>query len=384
MKNMQIYHNKRNRNKSTKIIDNKNIKSSVNSVSSITGYNKKSNYTSFKKEINSKNNEESNFSNNRKSHHFSQKSIDSLLQNNKMRTLTNSINNNNKNLANSINKKKLTNTKFNQTNIYIPKNIPKKKNIKRHSSIERNKLNNNFNDKQSKKKSLPNISTPYIQTDKSYSKEFYLDSNGSIYENELNIIDKKNIVTTLVQIEDLTKIPDRIGSIQNKYADYDYNEAKRAAVTCRRIEYSYNLRNVIKSEICLDEIIIIQRWWRDILRKKNEELSKELKNLNKININNIQKYIDFLNKIHYIYAMHLLSEFINKLKIGYGKLYYKNYFSKFALRIQKVFRTYISNINNSRKLKLANLLIKVVYKRKKSHLIDELKKVSNVINKINF
>ena len=321
MKNMQIYHNKRNRNKSTKIIDNKNIKSSVNSVSSITGYNKKSNYTSFKKEINSKNNEESNFSNNRKSHHFSQKSIDSLLQNNKMRTLTNSINNNNKNLANSINKKKLTNTKFNQTNIYIPKNIPKKKNIKRHSSIERNKLNNNFNDKQSKKKSLPNISTPYIQTDKSYSKEFYLDSNGSIYENELNIIDKKNIVTTLVQIEDLTKIPDRIGSIQNKYADYDYNEAKRAAVTCRRIEYSYNLRNVIKSEICLDEIIIIQRWWRDILRKKNEELSKELKILNKININNIQKYIDFLNKIHYIYAMHLLSEFINKLKIGYGKLF---------------------------------------------------------------
>ena len=384
MKNMQIYHNKRNRNKSTKIIDNKNIKSNVNSVSSITGYNKKSNYTSFKKEINSKNNEESNFSNNRKSHHFSQKSIDNLLQNNKMLTLTNSINNNNKNLANSINKKKLTNTKFNQTNIYIPKNIPKKKNIKRHSSIERNKLNNNFNDKQSKKKSLPNISTPYIQTDKSYSKEFYLDSNGSIYENELNIIDKKNIVTTLVQIEDLTKIPDRIGSIQNKYADYDYNEAKRAAVTCRRIEYSYNLRNVIKSEICLDEIIIIQRWWRDILRKKNEELSKELKILNKININNIQKYIDFLNKIHYIYAMHLLSEFINKLKIGYGKLYYKNYFSKFALRIQKVFRTYISNINNSRKLKLANLLNKVVYNRKKSHLIDELKKVSNVINKIKF
>ena len=106
--------------------------------------------------------------------------------------------------------------------------------------------------------------------------------------------------------------------------------------------------------------------------------------MNKININNIQKYIDFLNKIHYIYAMHLLSEFINKLKIGYGKLYYKNYFSKFALRIQKVFRTYISNINNSRKLKLANLLNKVVYNRKKSHLIDELKKVSNVINKIKF
>ena len=288
MKNMQIYHNKRNRNKSTKIIDNKNIKSSVNSVSSITGYNKKSNYTSFKKEIISKNNEESNFSNNRKSHHYTQKSIDSLLQNNKMRNLTNSINSNNKNLANSINQKKISNTKFNQTNIYIPKNMLKKKNIKRHSSIERNKLNNNFKDKQSKKNSLPNISNPYIPTDKSYSKEIYLDSNGSIYENELNIIDKKNIVTTLVQIEDLTKIPDRIGGIQNKYADYDYNEAKRAAVTCRRIEYSYNLRNVIKSEICLDEIIIIQRWWRDILRKKNEELSKELKILNKININNIQ------------------------------------------------------------------------------------------------
>jgi hypothetical protein len=102
-------------------------------------------------------------------------------------------------------------------------------------------------------------------------------------------------VTTIVQIDDLTKIPDRIGGAQNKYADYDYNEAKRAAVTCRRIEYSYNLRNVIKSEISLDEIIIIQRWWRDILRKRNEQISKELRILDKINVNNIQKQPNITN-----------------------------------------------------------------------------------------
>ena len=103
-----------------------------------------------------------------------------------------------------------------------------------------------------------------------------------------------------------------MGGTQNTYADYDYNEAKRAAVTCRRIEYSYNLRNVIKSEICLDEVIMIQRWWRNILRRKNEELLKDLKIIEKININNIQRYILFLNKIHYVYVLHLLNDFYNK------------------------------------------------------------------------
>ena len=61
MKNNQIYHNKRNRNKSIKIIDNKNIKSNSNIVNTGVDPNNKSNFTNFKKKIISKNNEESNY-----------------------------------------------------------------------------------------------------------------------------------------------------------------------------------------------------------------------------------------------------------------------------------------------------------------------------------
>ena len=297
MKNNKIYHNKRNRNKSIKIINNKNIISNSNAINTLVGSNNKSNLTSIKKEIISKNNEESNFISKKSNNQLKKKSIDNLLQKNKMFNLTNSINRNSLILQNQIEQKNSNNSKINQTNNYIPKNIANRNSIKRQSFIEYPNLNRIINEK-TKKKSCPNITSPYIPTDKSYSKEIYLDSNGSIYESDLIKNDKKNIVTTFVQIEDLTKIPERKEGTPNKYADYDYNEAKRAAVTCRRIEYSYNLRNVIKSEISLDEIIIIQRWWRDILRKRNEQISKELRILDKINVNNIQKYIlskNFLN-----------------------------------------------------------------------------------------
>ena len=381
MKNNKIYHNKRNRNKSIKITDNKNIKSNINAVNSIGFSNTKSNLISTKKEIISKNNEESNFISKKSNNQLKKKSIDNLLQKNKMFNLTNSINRNSLILQNQIEQKNSNNSKINQTNNYIPKNIANRNSIKRQSFIEYPNLNRIINEK-TKKKSCPNITSPYIPTDKSYSKEIYLDSNGSIYESDLIKNDKKNIVTTFVQIEDLTKIPERKEGTPNKYADYDYNEAKRAAVTCRRIEYSYNLRNVIKSEISLDEIIIIQRWWRDILRKRNEQISKELRILDKINVNNIQKYILFLNKINYIYTMHLLNDYFNKLKIGYGKLYYKNYFGRFATKIQKAFKAYKSEKINDGKLKLANLLNKVIFNRNKIQLMNKLKKAMNIINKI--
>ena len=381
MKNNKIYHNKRNRNKSIKIINNKNIISNSNAVNTLVGSNNKSNLTNIKKEIFSKNNEESNFINKKTNNQLKKKSIDNLLQKNKMFNLTNSINRNSLILQNQIEQKNSNNSKINQNKNYLPKNNTNRNSLKRQSFMEYPNLNKIINDK-SKKKSCPNITSPYIQTDKSYSKEIYLDSNGSIYENDFNNNDKKNILTTFVQIEDLTKIPERKEGTPNKYADHDYNEAKRAAVTCRRIEYSYNLRNVIKSEISLDEIILIQRWWRDILRKRNEEISKELRILNKINLNNVQKYIFFLNKIHYIYTMHLIIEYFNKLKTRYGKLYHKNYFGRFATKIQNAFRAYKFEKINEGKLKLANLLNKVIFNRNKIQLMNDLKKAMNIINKI--
>ena len=194
----------------------------------------------------------------------------------------------------------------------------------------------------------------------------------------------KKVLTTFVQIEDLTKIPDRKSTTQNKYADYDYIEAKRAAVTCRRIEYSYNLRNVIKSEICLDEVIMIQRWWRKIIQKKNEEILKELRIFENLDTNNIQRYILFLNKIQYIYIVHLLKKFINNLKIRYGKLYYKNYFNRNALKIQNAFRKTLSKRKNESQKKLVSLLNKYIYKSQKEELFDELNSIRKIFNKIKF
>jgi len=381
MKNNKIYHNKRNRNKSIKIINNKNIISNSNAVNSVVSSNNKSDLTSIKKEIISKNNEETNFINKKANNHLKKKSIDNLLQKNKMFNLTNSINRNSLILQTQMEHKNSNNSRINQCNNYLPKNISNRNSIKRQSFIENYNLNKIMKDKK-KKKSCPNITSTFIPIDKSYSKEIYLDSNGSIYENDFNKNDKKNIVTTFVQIEDLTKIPERKEGTPNKYADYDYNEAKRAAVTCRRIEYSYNLRNVIKSEISLDEIILIQRWWRDILKKRNDEISKELRILNKINVKNIQKYKLFLNKIHYIYTMHLIIEYFNKLKTGFGKLYHKNYFGRFARKIQKAFKAYKFKKINEGKLKLANLLNKIIFNRNKIQLMNELKQAMNIINKI--
>lgn len=158
------------------------------------------------------------------------------------------------------------------------------------------------------------------------SNDKFEESKDNFYEYDKTKLVKNRIITTFVQIDDLTPIPDRIGAKQHYLAEYDYDEAKRAAVTCRRIEYSYNLRNVIRSEICLDEIITIQRWWRDILKKRNNELLKELQLQERIKMKNLQRYILFINKLHYIYTMHLVKRFINILKRKCGKLYYKKYF----------------------------------------------------------
>ena len=134
------------------------------------------------------------------------------------------------------------------------------------NSNKKYQLNNDYNDKRKQNNNIKRQSKIESKNNllkKKSSNEHFSEQNDRTNEDEISR-PNKNIVTTIVQIDDLTKIPDRIGGAQNKYADYDYNEAKRAAVTCRRIEYSYNLRNVIKSEICLDEIVMIQRWWRDI------------------------------------------------------------------------------------------------------------------------
>ena len=382
MKKMQIYQNKITKNRAKRSIDNKIIKSNILPDNLSIDIKRKLNFiNNNKREIITKNNDESNLIIKKSNRNKKQKSIDNTLNKNIFNNLSSSINNNKQNIINTKRSSKLLSNEKNKRNINIIKNSSNIKNNKKQLSIEKNYTKQDPHQKPRKNSSIINNnnypnSNVNFRNEKSFS-----NSNTSIYEYETpSKYNNKNVLTTFVQIEDLTKIPDRIGGRQNKYAEYDYNEAKRAAVTCRRIEYSYNLRNVIKSEICLDEVIMIQRWWRKILQRKNEEILNELRIFEKLNVNNIQRYILFLNKINYVYIKHLLNKFINKLKIGYGKLYYKNYFSGYAIKIQRAFREYISRKRNKGKKKIFQL----IYTIRKKEFINKLKNAIKTINKIEF
>ena len=389
MKKMNEYQKKKNNIRTNKSIDNKNIKHYAMAKDNlVTGTKKKNNFINIKREIITKNQEEANFINKKPRLYKKQKSIDNSNQRYLLNNISSSINNNNQYSKKQIRPIKFSNKNNNQNNLNITKNARKKNQTKRQSSVENN-IKNNIPYKRTTKIST-NMSNPYLKNpyynyqNRQSSDDIYSESNDRTYESEIIKFNNKNVVTTFVQIEDLTQIPVRIGGTQNRYADYDYNEAKRAAVTCRRIEYSYNLRNVIKSEISLDEIIMIQRWWRSVLKRRNEEILKDLRIIEKININNIQRYILFLNKINYVYVLHLLNGFFNKFKIRYGKLYYKNYFNRYAIKIQRAFREYLSKRKSEGQNKLKILLAKFIYKNKKEKLFAEIKNIHRIINRIKF
>jgi len=320
--------------------------------------------------------EEQNLYNKKANRKTKQKSIDESKynKNNKNLIHNSSIINNNNYQKNRLKQPK-NNNKENTNNAFILKESNKNSfnkinNLNNLNLITSNLKNTNYQKNQNltTNSNYSLFSFSNAINEPSTTNEKCEESRDNFYDNDNIKLSNGKIVTTFVQIDDLTPIPDRIGAKQHYLAEYDYDEAKRAAVTCRRIEYSYNLRNVIKSEICLDEIITIQRWWRKILRKRNNELLKELKMQEKIKINNIQSYILFLNKLHYIYTMYLVKKFMNRLKIKYGKLFYKNLFNRNAAKIQNAYRSFVSR----KKKEFQNLLKKLAYKKKKIKLFYNL------------
>jgi hypothetical protein len=310
------------------------------------------------------------------------KSIDNSIYNKKMNQNSILYNNNYKKISN----KKIPQQYNNYVNNIITEKEPKNNIKKRYLYIATNNTKNapqiqslTSNSNYSVFSFSNNINEQSSINDKfEESKDNYYD----YYEN-YKVCNPKRL-TTYVQIDDLTPIPDRIGSKQHYLAEHDYDEAKRAAVTCRRIEYSYNLRNIIKSEISLDEIITIQRWWRDILRKRELELLRVLKMQEKmqIKLNDLHKYNLFIGKIYYIYARHLLNRFFNRLKKKYGKLYYKNVFNRKAAKIQNAYRTFISQRKVKNQLRLRALLKKYKFQLMKKNILNYLNSFTNMMKKI--
>ena len=342
----------------------------------------KNNYLNYmNKEILRKRQEDQNLYNKKTSRNTKQKSIDNAKYNQNMYQ-NSSINYNNpsqyqkkvlkqpkktnyKNNINSINPHDSNKKSFNKNNLNIITN-----NIKNSQCQKSQNLTTNSN--------CSLFSFSNIVNEPTSSNEKLEESKDNFYENDNYKQSNGKVYTTFVQIDDLTPIPDRIGAKQHYLAEYDYDEAKRAAVTCRRIEYSYNLRNVIKSEICLDEVITIQRWWKEILKRRNIELLKELQIQERLKLNNIQNYILFINKIHYIYTMFLVKKFIYRLKTKYGRLFYKNLFNRNAAKIQNAYRQYVFR----KKLKFQAFLKKLAYKKRKRQLLYYLSVFVMNMNKL--
>ena len=343
----------------------------------------KNNYiNNMNKEILKKRQEDQNLYNKKTSRNTKQKSIDNNVYNQNMYR-NSSINYNNppQYQKKVLKQAKKPNNKNSINNINFLHDSNKKSFHKNNLNIITNNIKNNQNQKSQNVTTNSNCSLfsfSNIVNEPTSSNEKLEESKDNFYENDNFKQSNGKIFTTFVQIDDLTPIPDRIGAKQHYLAEYDYDEAKRAAVTCRRIEYSYNLRNVIKSEICLDEVITIQRWWREILKKRNIELLKELQIQERLKLNNLQNYILFINKIHYIYTMFLVKKFIYKLKIKYGRLFYKNLFNRNATKIQNAYRQYIFR----KKLKLKALLKKLAYKKRKRQILYYLSVFVMNMNKL--
>ena len=357
------------KNKSRSIITDRN--------SNINPKLKNKNIYQLKKEINYKRKDAPNLYDKKTSRNNKQKSIDNSIYNQNSIYYNSSMINNNpqkyqkkalkdtRKLRNNNNYKKITN------NIFTFKE-PSKKSINKASlNIITNSIKNSQYQKSQNLTTNSNCSLfsfSNIVNEPTSSNDKFEESKDNFYDIFDNNNIKSKVLTTFVQIDDLTPIPDRVGAKQHYLAEHDYDEAKRAAVTCRRIEYSYNLRNVIKSEISLEEIITIQRWWREILRKRNIQLLKELQIQERIKLNDIQNYILFLNKIHYIYTMYSVKKFIYRLKIKFGKLYYKNIFNRYSSKIQNAYRFYILR----KKLLFKALLKRLAYKMKKRKMFYSL------------
>ena len=361
------------KNKSRSIITNKNP--NINAKQNNNYY-----INQMKKEILGRRQEDHNIYNKRPSRNIKHKSIDNSFYNQNKYQNSSIIYNNPRQNQKKISKP----TKMSNNKINFPSNFLWEPNK---NFLNKNKLNiitNNIKNSQNQKSQ--NLTTNSNGSLFSYSNnvnEFTpsndkFEESKDFYEYDNTKLVKNKIITTFVQIDDLTPIPDRIGAKQHCLAEYDYDEAKRAAVTCRRIEYSYNLRNVIRSEICLDQIITIQRWWREILKKRNIELLKELQMQERLKMNNLQGYILLINKLHYVYTIHLVKRFLKLLKIKYGKLYYKNVFNRNAEKIQNAYRQYILR----KKFKLQTLLKRLAFKKKKINFFYHLNQSIMDINKL--
>ena len=218
----------------------------------------------------------------------------------------------------------------------------------------------------------------------------YEENKSFIYEiNSENdyLVENDNINNKIFEIENktflkgnLTPIPKRIGPKQNPIAEYDYNQAKSAAILVRRLEYSYNLRLTKIFENHINEIIFIQRKFREFLKKKNQGFIQKLVNNEIQRIQNEQRLIQFIERINFAIKRNKMKKFFRVLINDYAFLIKKHFLDKFVNKIIVNYRKFTYRKNQKKIKKFSNKLRFISQQVIKKNLINFFR---NFIEKIN-
>lgn len=158
--------------------------------------------------------------------------------------------------------------------------------------------------------------------------------------------------------DDLTPIPKRRNSKKLPYGeyDYDYNQAKSAAILIRRLEYSYNLRLCKQYKRYEKQIVYIQRFWRNYMERQNQLLLNKLiqDESRKIRIENA--VIQFMKRVSKVFYNKKKKMAFKKLKRKFAVLARSNYLGKFVNRIIRAYKKYKWRKNKKAKRKLKMML----------------------------
>lgn len=210
-------------------------------------------------------------------------------------------------------------------------------------------------------------------------------SSRNFSKNQTPIKPVKQIVTkvyNVLEYDDLTPIPKKRNSPKNVCSDYDYKQAKSAAILIRRLEYSYNLRLTKQYKCYETQIIYIQRAYRRYLERKNQNLLNQLIEEETMRLNYENSIWDFLTAISDTFYRAKARIAFNLLKRKYAQLAKYNSYGRFVNKIIRAYRNYATRKKRKTFRKLKGKLTYFSRKLYKMNVLDVAKQYREKLNKI--
>jgi len=206
--------------------------------------------------------------------------------------------------------------------------------------------------------------------------------------NLLKIKKRASKIVTLLPENSLTPIPKKEGinktGFANGYKKKELNDAQRTAVFIRRLEYATTMKkNLMKDnddKVYEDKVILIQEWWRTMVKiiklQKNVRgfiFRKKLMN----NLEHQEKMYQFITEFDNIYSYHLFRQFMDNLKKkrDYEKAKYMEKCEDFGEKIENLEKMH--NLKNLRKC--LDKWNKINKRQKKLALDNLCNKLNNVM-----